>query len=286
MRSVACAHMALVLALLGLAEGAAARVRAVPNEPGLKSSAVLIVDDRTGSPLYSRRSDDSMPIASITKLMTSLVVTEAKQSLSELITISASDREFGKGGFSRLPVGATLSRSDLMHLALMASENRAANALGSHYPGGLRACVAAMNAKAKTLGMSRSHFADATGLSSANRASAEDLVRLVAAAAQVKVIRDFSTDSEHHVRAGRAQLVFHNTDNLVKRSDWNIIVQKTGFTDEAGRCLVMRTMVENRSITMVLLNSFGKYTRVADARRVKNWLVARASERIEHASLR
>jgi D-alanyl-D-alanine endopeptidase (penicillin-binding protein 7) len=170
--------------------------------------------------------------------------------------------------------GARLSRGDLMHLALMASENRAAHALGRNFPGGVEACVSAMNAKARELGMTSAHFVEPTGLSDENVASPEDLSKLVMAAAKVPAIRDYSTDSDFEVRVGRHTLRYRNTDSLVSKPDWNIVVQKTGYISEAGRCLVMQTVIEDRTLVIVLLNSFGKRTRVADARRIRRWVEA------------
>jgi len=241
-------------------------------DPKLKSGSVLIVDQDNASVLYSRNSDVAAPIASITKLMTALVVLDAKQSLDEMIEITPDDRDLPKASFSRLAVGTTLTRGDLMHLALMASENRAAHALGSNYPGGMPAMVAAMNAKAARLGMSNSHFVDPTGLSSLNVASPEDLSKLVNAASKNPTIREYSTDPSYTVRVRRHLVEFHNTDNLVKNPDWNIIVQKTGFINEAGKCLVMAAVIDSRAVIIVLLDSFGRYTRVADAKRIKTWM--------------
>jgi D-alanyl-D-alanine endopeptidase (penicillin-binding protein 7) len=250
----------------------------------LKSSSVLIMDASDSSVLYSRHSDVPMPIASITKLMTALVVLDANQPLDEPIQITDADRDLPKGGSSRLAVGTTLTRGDLMHLALMSSENRAAHALGNNYPGGMPAMVAAMNAKAAELGMASSHFVDPTGLSSQNVASPEDLTKLVIAAAHNPSIREYSTDSHYAVKVRRHMVDFHNTDNLVANPTWNIIVQKTGYIAEAGKCLVMAAVIEGRSVVIVLLDSFGKYTRVADAKRIKTWMEASANQRV--ASMR
>jgi len=159
-----------------------------------------------------------------------------------------------------------------MHLALMASENRAAHALGRNFPGGLEACVAAMNAKARELGMMSSHFVEPTGLSDENVASAEDLSKLVMAAAKVPAIREFSTDTSYQVQVGRRMLTYRSTDSLTSKSDWDIVVQKTGYIAHAGRCLVMQTVIDARTVVIVLLNSYGKRTRVADARRIRRWM--------------
>jgi len=268
----------ICLTLLALQCGAKA-VRDV-RDPKLKSGSVLIIDQSDSSVLYSRHADVAMPIASITKLMTALVVLDAKQPLDETIQITNADRELAKGAFSRLAVGATLTRGDLMHLALMSSENRAAHALGNNYPGGMGAMVAAMNAKAAALGMSSSHFADPTGLSSDNVASPADLAKLVIAASHNPSIREYSTDSHYSVKIRKRMMEFRNTDNLVANPDWNITVQKTGYTTEAGKCLVMAAVIEGRPMVLVLLDSYGKLTRVADAKRIKTWIQANANQRV------
>jgi D-alanyl-D-alanine endopeptidase (penicillin-binding protein 7) len=247
----------------------------------LKSSSVLILDQNDSSVLYSRHPDVPMPIASITKLMTALVVLDAQQPLDEPIQITDADRNLLKGDFSRLAVGTVLTRGDLMHLALMSSENRAAHALGNNYPGGMPAMVAAMNAKAADLGMTTSHFVDPTGLSSQNVASPEDLSKLVIAASHHPSIREYSTDRRYAVKVRRHMVEFHNTDNLVANPDWNIIVQKTGYINEAGKCLVMAAVIEGRPVVIVLLDSAGKYTRVADAKRIKTWMEASSAGRLQ-----
>ncbi|HEY0767950.1 MAG TPA: serine hydrolase [Steroidobacteraceae bacterium] len=247
--------------------------RASQAAPSLRSSAALVLDATHSSVLYSRRSDVAMPIASITKLMTALVVMDAGQPLDERLEISAEDRSYRKGR-SRLAPGTTLSRGDLLHLALMSSENLAAQALGRNFPGGLEACVNAMNAKARELGMTNAHFVEPTGLSDENVASPEDLSKLVMAAAKVPEIREYSTDGRYQVPVGRRMLSYRNTDSLVSRPDWKIEVQKTGYISHAGRCLVMQTVIEDRTVVIVLLNSFGKRTRVADARRIRKWMEA------------
>ncbi len=249
--------------------------------PKLKSSSVLIVDQSDATVLYSRHSDVAAPIASITKLMTALVVLDAKQSLSQPLEITQAETDLPRGGFSRLSVGTVLSRGDLMHLALMSSENRAAHALAVNYPGGLSAAVQAMNAKAAALGMTSAHFIDPTGLSSENVASPEDLSKLVVAASHNPSIREYSTDKRYTVRVRNHLVEFHNTDNLVSNPTWNIIVQKTGYITEAGKCLVMETVIEGRNVVMVLLDSAGKLTRVADAKRVKSWMETTATERVQ-----
>ncbi len=264
----------VLLAVLALS----ATARGV-HDPKLKSSSVLVVDRSDSTVLYSRNSEVAAPIASITKLMTALVVLDAGQPLDEPIRITDADRDIPKGAFSRLAVGTTLTRGDLMHLALMSSENRAAHALGNNYPGGMPAMVLAMNAKAAKLGMTHAHFVDPTGLSSQNVASPEDLSKLVIAASHNPTIREYSTDKHYTVRVQRHLVEFHNTDNLVANPTWNIVVQKTGYIAEAGKCLVMEAVIEGRSIVIVLLDSFGKYTRVADAKRIKTWMEAGGDER-------
>jgi serine-type D-Ala-D-Ala endopeptidase (penicillin-binding protein 7) len=283
--ALVCLSLAASLSRAAIPDGALQKThlkyaqRSALAEPTLRSSAALVLDTTHSSVLYSRRSDIALPIASITKLMTALVVTDAGQSLDETIEVSDEDRSLGKGSFSRLLPGTRLSRGDLMHLALMSSENRAAHALGRNYPGGVSACVAAMNAKARELGMTSAHFVEPTGLSDENVASPEDLSKLVMAAAKVPAIRAFSTDSDYLVHVGRRMVQFHNTDSLVSRPDWNIVVQKTGYISEAGRCLVMQTVVEDRTLVIVLLNSYGKRTRVADAARIRRWVEATLLQR-------
>jgi D-alanyl-D-alanine endopeptidase (penicillin-binding protein 7) len=240
------------------------------NAADVRSAAYLILDESTQEVLLSHKADEAMPIASITKLMTALVVLEAQQPLDEKLKITKEDRDVEPGG--RLVVGASLTRGELLHLALMSSENRAANALGRHYPGGIPGLLKAMNAKAKALGMKNSRFADATGLSSANVASPRDLVKLVNGAARQPLIREYSTDPEETVLVGKYAVEYRNTNLLVNKPDWDVIVQKTGFTNAAGQCLVMKTIIDDRPVVMILMNSFGKYTRVADARRVRKWM--------------
>jgi serine-type D-Ala-D-Ala endopeptidase (penicillin-binding protein 7) len=206
--------------------------------------------------------------------MTALVVLDARQPLDEKIELTAEDRRLERSSASRLAIGSELSRGDLLHLALMSSENRAAHAVARAYPGGLPACLKAMNAKARTLGMTTARFTDPTGLSSGNVSSAADLAKLLAAAAADPTIRTFTTSASHTVAVGRQLLEFHNTNSLVRKDDWDVMVQKTGYTSDAGQCLVMKTVIRERPVLIVLLNSFGKYTRVADARRIRKWMEA------------
>lgn len=255
----------------------ASRPRA--DRPDVRSSSVLVIDAGDSAVLFSRHANVAAPIASITKLMTALVVLDDGQPLDEMLAITQDDRVNGKGAASRLAVGTKLSRGDLLHIALMSSDNRAAHAIGRNYPGGVPAFVRAMNAKAQALGMTSARFVDPTGLSGRNVASAEDLCRLVTAAARNPTVRKYSTDHEYSVAVGRRMIEFRNTNTLVAKADWNILVQKTGYTEEAGRCLVMKTVIRDRAVVIVLLDSFGKYTRVADARRIRKWLEARQSDR-------
>jgi serine-type D-Ala-D-Ala endopeptidase (penicillin-binding protein 7) len=242
--------------------------------PILRSSAALVLDETNSTVLYSRHADVAMPIASISKLVTALTVADAQQPMDEVIEITEDDRAVGKGAASRLAIGTRLTRGDLFHLALMASENRAAHALARNYPGGIAAFMPAMNAKARELGMTSSHFIEPTGLSSENVASPEDLSKLVDAASKNAIIREYSTDPAYDVRIGRRMIGFHNTNSLVKNPTWDIVVQKTGYIEEAGRCLVMQAVIDGRTIDIVLLNSYGKQTRTADATRVRKWMEA------------
>ena len=242
--------------------------------PDVRSQAYYILDGTNSSVLASRHENTPAPIASITKLMTAIVVLEADQPMDEELTITAADVRGTAGSGSRLWQGARITRADLLRLALMSSENRAAHALCRAYPQGLTACVRAMNAKAAELGMKTAHFIEPTGLSKLNVASPRDLARLVLAAGAVPAIGEYSTDPEHTVYVGRQALHFRNTNSLVEKPDWQVGVQKTGYISEAGRCLVMQTVIDGRQVVIVLLNSFGKLTRIADAKRIRTWLEA------------
>jgi D-alanyl-D-alanine endopeptidase (penicillin-binding protein 7) len=252
--------------------------RAPAGKLNLKSASVLVMDESDASIIYAKQAARAQPVASITKLMTALVVLDAKQPTDELIEVTAADRDTELGSGSRLAVGTKLTRHDALLLALMSSENRAAHALARNYPGGLGTFVRAMNAKAKSLGMQSARFGDPTGLSSANVSNAADLAKLVIAASANPMIREFSTHERHEVRVGRRMLEFHNTNSLVTNDNWDIAVQKTGYTNEAGRCLVMKAVIRDRSVVIVLLNSVGKLTRVADARRIRKWMEAGADQ--------
>lgn len=238
----------------------------------LKSSVALVIDQDTNQVLLSKNPQAVLPIASITKLMTALVVTEAQLPLDEVLTVSQDDVDTEKGSRSRLSVGTQLSRGDMLHLALMSSENRAAHALGRHYPGGLPAFVEAMNRKAADLGMADTRYVEPTGLSSHNQSSATDLTMLVKAAYAHPIIRDLSTSREAQVAVGKRQMQFHTTNGLVRSASWDIGLQKTGYISEAGRCLVMQAQMTGRRLIMVLLDSAGKYSRIGDAERIRKWL--------------
>lgn len=238
----------------------------------LKSNVAYVVDQASSKVLFEKNSNVSLPIASITKLMTSLIVVESNQDMNEIIEVTNDDLDKEKSTSSRLHIGAKLSRADMLHIALMSSENRAASALGRNFVGGLPAFVAAMNAKAMQLGMADTHYVDSTGLSSQNVASAKDLVKLINAAYQHQIIREYSTDSKYIVSPSGRPLQYSTTNRLVVNSGWDIGLQKTGYISEAGRCLVMRAMIEGRAIVMVFLDSKGKYSRLADAGRIRKWL--------------
>jgi D-alanyl-D-alanine endopeptidase (penicillin-binding protein 7) len=246
------------------------------DELELKSSVALVLDQDTNEVLFSKNSQAVLPIASLTKLMTALVVAEASLPLDEALTITQDDVDTEKGSHSRLRVGTQLSREEMLHLALMSSENRAAHALGRHYPGGLTAFVAAMNHKAAELGMSDTRYVEPTGLSSKNQSSARDLATLVNAAHQHQIIRDLSTSPEYLVEVGNRQLQFRNTNGLVRSPSWVIGLQKTGYISEAGRCLVMQAQMAGRKLIMVFLDSAGRYSRLGDAERVRKWLTETA----------
>jgi D-alanyl-D-alanine endopeptidase (penicillin-binding protein 7) len=239
---------------------------------GLRSNAVLVLDQESGQVLFGKNTHSVLPIASITKLMTAMVMLDANLDPDEIVRITKADVDSLKGSRSRLPLNIDLTRDDLLRLALMASENRAASALARSYPGGTGAFVQAMNLKAYLLGMTGTHFADATGLSSANVSTADDLAKLVAAAQGYAQIREYSTASAHQIRVGRRPMNFHNTNRLIRASGWEIGLSKTGYISEAGRCLVMQAKLAGRNVIIVLLDSWGKYTRVADASRIRNWL--------------
>lgn len=238
----------------------------------LNSSVALVVDQQTNEVLLSKNDSAVLPVASLTKLMTGLVVADAHLDMNEMITITQDDVDTLKGSRSRLMVGATLTRGELMHLALMSSENRAAHALGRTYPGGLNEFVGLMNRKANELGMRDTRYVEPTGLSSDNRSSARDLALLVSAAYQRPILRDLSTSPGYEVDVGRRTLQYNNSNRLVKSPDWDIGLQKTGYISEAGRCLVMQAKVAGRQLIMVFLDATGKLGRIQDAERVRRWV--------------
>jgi D-alanyl-D-alanine endopeptidase (penicillin-binding protein 7) len=241
----------------------------------LKSSAALVIDQDTHEVLYGKNQEAVLPIASLTKLMTGLLVTEAKLPMDEKITITQDDVDTEKGSRSRLKVGTTLTRGELMHLALMSSENRAAHALGRTYPGGLASFVELMNGKAQALGMQATHYVEPTGLSSRNQSSASDLAILVGTAYDEPSLRELTTSPDFQVAIGNRTMQFNTTNRLVKSPNWDIGLQKTGYISEAGRCLVMQTKIAGRKLIMVFLDSAGKFTRLADAERVRRWVETR-----------
>ncbi|SFC28675.1 serine hydrolase [Massilia yuzhufengensis] len=256
--------------------GDAAGLRGTSDPLSLRSSVALVLDQASSEVLFEKNANIALPIASITKLMTGLVVVQAKLDLDETLRISDADVDRQKYSSSRLPVGSRMTRRELLHIALMSSENRAASALGRNYPGGIDAFVAAMNAKARELGMKDTHYVDASGLSSRNVSSARDLARLVSTAHQEPLLREFSTTPNSIVKASGRPMRYANTNYLVALPDWNIGLQKTGFINEAGRCLVMQAAIHGRNVIMVFLDSKGKMSRTADAGRVRRFLEALA----------
>ncbi len=265
----------------------ATRVAAAPTRPSfgqlaglhgtqdqldLKSSVALVIDQDTSEVLLSKNDLAVLPIASLTKLMTGLIVSEAKLPMDEMIEITQDDVDTEKGSSSRLRVGSSLTRGELLHLALMSSENRAAHALGRAFPGGLSAFVGLMNAKALALGMKDTSYVEPTGLSSRNQSSAHDLVRLVSVAYNDPKLRELSTSPGHQVAVGNRTLSYNNTNRLVKNQNWEIGLQKTGYISEAGQCLVMQAKIAGRKLIMVFLDSAGKLSRIGDAERVRKWV--------------
>jgi D-alanyl-D-alanine endopeptidase (penicillin-binding protein 7) len=255
------------------------------GDPILKSTNVLVLDANTGNTLYSKNADQQAPIASITKLMTAMVILDAKLPLDEVLQITNEDVDLIKNTKSRLPIGAHFRRDDLMRLALMASDNRAASALGRNYPGGILTFVDAMNAKAKLLGLNATHYVDSSGLAPGNVSSAQDLGRLVNEASKYDLIREYTTTAAVSVQLPEAKraLSFVNTNALVRKSDWQIGLSKTGYINESGKCLVMQAMIANQPIVIVLLDSWGRLTRVGDAIRIRKWLEKNPSKLVSGA---
>ena len=252
--------------------GQLAGLHSTADDLDLKSSVAYVIDQDTNEVLVSKNDQAVLPIASITKLMTGVVISEAKLSMDESITITQDDVDTEKGSSSRLKVGTTLTRGELLHLSLMASENRAAHALGRTYPGGLQAFVDLMNAKAGALGMRDTRYIEPTGLSSKNQSSAKDLATLVSLAYQDPILRELSTSPSHQVEVGKHTLNYKTTNRLIKNPNWDIGLQKTGYISEAGQCLVMQAKIAGRKLILVFLDSAGKLSRISDAERVRKWV--------------
>lgn len=261
-----------VVAPARLSMGEQLGLRGSDDRLDLNSSVALVIDQETNEVLFSKNDAAVLPIASLTKLMTGLVIADANLDMNEPITITQDDVDTYKGSSSRLAVGSTLPRGEMMHLALMSSENRAANALGRTYPGGLSEFVRLMNSKAKQLGMTDTRYVEPTGLSSLNQSSARDLATLVSVAHDRPILRSLSTSPGHEVELGRRTLHYNNSNRLIKNPDWDIGLQKTGYISEAGRCLVMQAKVAGRQLIMVFLDSAGKVSRMQDAERVRRWV--------------
>ena len=273
-----CAVVFACLLLPAAAQAARHKARAAganaEHPAALRSSSVLILDAGGKQVLFEKNAEAVLPIASLTKLMTALVVLEARQDMEEVLAVTDADVDELKHAASRLRVGTGLRRADLLHIALMSSENRAASALGRNYPGGLPAFVAAMNRRAASLGMVHTHYVEPTGLSSENVSSAQDLAKLVMAAQAQPVIRAYTTDHEYLIAQGRRNTLYHNSNSLVANPGWDITLQKTGYITEAGRCMVMLATIAGRPVVMIFLDSQGKLSRFADAERVRSWLMA------------
>ena len=255
--------------------GQIAGLHELGDELSLKSSVAYVIDQDTQEVLLSKNDNAVLPIASITKLMTGLVIRESNLTMDEPITITHEDVDTEKGSSSRLRPGTTLTRGELLHLALMSSENRAAHALGRTYPQGLSVFIQQMNAKARQLGMTDTNYAEPTGLSSKNQSSAKDLATLVAYAANDPILRELSTSGGTAVEVGNHTLKYKSTNRLVTNPQWNIDLQKTGYISEAGQCLVMQAKIAGRKLVMVFLDSAGKFSRIADAERVRRWVELR-----------
>jgi D-alanyl-D-alanine endopeptidase (penicillin-binding protein 7) len=265
----------LTLVFAGLVSTSAWGQAAAPDPARLKlrSANVLVLDAAEDRQIYAKAADEVTPIASVTKLMTAMVILDAQQALDESLDIDAADFDYLKGSHSRLRQGTTLTRREMLRLALMSSENRAAASLARHYPGGTSAFVTAMNFKALALGLKHTHYSDPTGLSPENVSTASDLARLVQAAAEYPLVREFTTTPSHMVELDTGRMLgFNNSNALVKNQAWDITLQKTGYIREAGKCVVMLVNIASKPFVIVLLDSMGQYTRIADAQRVKHWL--------------
>ena len=275
---VAIAALAAVLALtIGFAQAADPKKSAKKSdEVFLRSAVALVQDAASGETLIAKNQGAVLPIASITKLMTAMVILDADINLQQRVAISDEDYDLVKGTRSRLRPGTVLTRDELLLLSLMSSENRAAYSLARTYPGGLSAFIAAMNEKARSLGMTDTRFVDPTGLSSSNVSTAQDLARMVRAAHEYPLIRQYSTRESASVNVLGRALDYRNTNGLVRSSHWDIGLSKTGYISEAGRCLVMRVRLSSREVIVVLLDSWGKFSRVGDANRIKKWLETHA----------
>jgi D-alanyl-D-alanine endopeptidase (penicillin-binding protein 7) len=268
---------ATALVLLSVPSSAHAKAKAATQTrpPAVSAQAAIVWDRTTGTVVYGKNTRAVMPIASITKLMTALVVLESKQSMRQIITITKADVDRIKNSGSRLPVGTRLSRENLLRLALMSSENRAASALGRNYRGGNKAFVREMNRKARELDMRDTRFVEPTGLSSRNVSSARDLVKLTRAASRHKKIRLYSTNKSYAIKAGIRAVRYTNSNRLITRKGWDLDLQKTGYISEAGRCMVMQIVIKGRRMVIVLLKSRNKYSRLADALRMRQWAESR-----------
>jgi serine-type D-Ala-D-Ala endopeptidase (penicillin-binding protein 7) len=271
-KAMILASMPLIVVPPKLSYGEMAGLHSARDELDLKSGVALVIDQDTNEVLFNKNAATVLPIASLTKLMTGVVLSEARLPMNEQITITQDDVDTEKGSRSRLTVGTTLTRGEMLHLALMSSENRAANALGRTYPGGLSEFVRLMNVKAKLLGMRATRYVEPTGLSSQNQSSAEDLAVLVNAAYKDATLREYSTSPGYEVAVGARTLQYNTTNRLIKNPEWDIGLQKTGYISEAGQCLVMQTKIAGRKLIMVFLDSAGKLSRLGDAERVRRWV--------------
>ncbi|WP_296268288.1 D-alanyl-D-alanine endopeptidase [Pseudomonas sp. UBA6562] len=259
---------------------APAQVQRDPAKLHLASGSALLIDLNTRKELYSSNAERVLPIASVTKLMTAMVVLDAKLPMDEMLTMTIANNPEMKGIYSRVRLGSELNRRETLLITLMSSENRAATSLANHYPGGYGAFIKAMNAKARSLGMSHTRYVEPTGLSTQNVSTARDLAKLLIASRSYPMLSQLSTTREKTVafRKPNYTLGFRNTDHLVNKSNWDINLTKTGFTNEAGHCLVLLTKMDNRPVAMVILDAFGKYTHFADASRMRQWLETGATK--------